>query len=262
MADQTVLSFHNAAFGYARGPDLFHGLNAVIEAGQVCTILGPNGAGKTTLMRCMTGALKPRSGRVERRTDFGLVPQSLDLLFDFSVRDLVVMGRLRHVPLLGGPRAEDWREVDAALEKVGLAALAERGFTTLSGGEKQLVLLARALAGGTPLIFLDEPMAALDIANQALVLDVLLTLKAGREHTMVLTTHDPQHAALLADKALLMHRDGDCAYGDASALLTEDALSKLYGVPIRRHVCMATGDAVLAPLSAASAMPKISEAAE
>lgn len=249
MAERDTLVLRDAVFGHRGKAPLFSGLSMTVPRGGFCAVLGPNGTGKTTLMRCITGQYRVRAGAISRPDQIGYVPQTLDLLFDFSVIDIVIMGRLRKIPLLGAPGPSDWQQARAALARVGMADFAERGFVSLSGGERQLVLLARALAGDPPLILLDEPMAALDIANQDLVLRVLLDLQAGRGPAIVMTTHDPQHAVLLADHVLLLHGDGSSSFGAAAEMLTEDRLSRLYGVPIVQHVAPhSDGHSVMAPV--------------
>ncbi|MBI1285488.1 MAG: ATP-binding cassette domain-containing protein [Thiobacillus sp.] len=253
MADaHTLVEIRDGGFAYKAGHWLFHQLYLHLEEGQVGMILGPNGSGKTTLMRCLVGDARLRAGTITCPRRLGYVPQTLALTFDFAVRDIVVMGRVRHISLLGTPNAEDWQHVDRALETVGMRAFAERSFLSLSGGEKQLVLIARALAGGNQLLLLDEPTAALDIANQDRVLQVLWHLRAQEDTTILMSTHDPQHAADLADVVLLMNRDGTSAFGPTETLLTESKLSALYGVPMRRHEAAVNGGpphVLLAPVS-------------
>ena len=249
---RTIVEIKGGGFAYERGRWLFRDLDLRLEQNQVGMILGPNGSGKTTLMRCLIGDAQLLTGTVCLPPLLGYVPQSLSLTFDFAVRDIVVMGRARYVPLLGVPGAADWREADKALDTVGMGEFKERSFLSLSGGEKQLVLIARALAGGNQLLLLDEPTAALDIANQDRVLQVLWQLRSRGDTTILMSTHDPQHAADLADIVLLMSRDGTSIYGSARTLLTESRLSALYGVPMRRHEAAIEGGqphVLLAPLS-------------
>lgn len=250
MGSAPVLSVHDGGFGYAPGRLLFHDLNISLKPGEVGVVLGPNGTGKTSLIRCILGEARLLHGALQRPTHIGHVPQSLALLFDFNARDIVAMGLVRDIGLFASPGPAEWRKAEAALDQVGMSDFAGRGFTSLSGGEKQLVLMARAIVGGNRLLLLDEPTAALDLANQDRVLDVLFRLRAEGETTILMTTHDPQHALGLADRVLLMSRDGTSAFGDADALLTEEKLSRLYGVPIRRYQTDVDGQAetVLAPL--------------
>lgn len=212
---------------------LFRNLSFNVRRGTLCAILGPNGCGKTTLLRSLQGMTALTEGSIQRPAHLGHVPQRLDVLFDFSVEDMVLMGRARRVGLFGAPGRHDRAAAEAALAEVGMSAFAKRPFATLSGGERQLVLLARALAGGAELILLDEPTAALDLANDARVMTVLADLKA-RGTTILMTTHDPDQAVQLADSVLLLGGPDGHRFGPSDECLDDAALTRLYGVPLRR----------------------------
>lgn len=204
-----------------------------LEPGEVLAILGPNGCGKSTLLRCLAGLLAPREGRVRRRVDaVGYVPQAQQLAFDFTVLEAVLMGRARFLRLGAVPGSADRHAARAALERVGLAHLAERPFSALSGGERQLALIARALAVESPLLVLDEPASALDLRHQGRVL-LLLRQLARQGYAVAFTTHHPQHALLAADRALLLFGPGQYALGPVARVVNEDSLTRLYGVPVR-----------------------------
>lgn len=211
---------------------LFRDLSFNVQAGSLCAVLGPNGSGKTTLLKALMGTQKLTEGTIQRPLNLGHVPQSLAVLFDFSVQDMVLMGRANRIGLFGAPNKRDYAAAREALRKVGMSHCADRSFGTLSGGERQLVLLARALAGGADLVFLDEPTAALDLANEALVLSMLAELKALGT-TLLMTTHDPDHAMQLADSVLLLGGN-EHQFGRPSECLTDQALSRLYGVALQR----------------------------
>jgi iron complex transport system ATP-binding protein len=161
------------------------------------------------------------------------VPQSLGVLFDFSVIDMVLMGQASRIGFFRSPGRRDRQTAARALAEVGMSAFARHAFGTLSGGERQLVLLARALAGDAELVFLDEPTAGLDLANEARVLRTVADLKR-RGTTIVMTTHDPDHAVQLADSVLLMQGRHGHRFGSAEECLTDAVLSRLYGVPLQR----------------------------
>lgn len=205
----------------------------MIDRGQIFAILGPNGRGKTTLLKCMAGLIAPATGRVTMDGTLGYVPQAFATPFAYTVRDVVLMGRARQVGLFGAPGRADRAEADKALSDLGIAHFATRRITSLSGGERQMVLIARALASGAEVIVLDEPTSALDFRNQAIVLSTLHRLARERALTMVMTTHHPQHALEIADAALLMYDADTYAVGSAAEMLTEARLSDLYHVPIR-----------------------------
>ncbi|MFC5929666.1 ABC transporter ATP-binding protein [Cryobacterium melibiosiphilum] len=201
-----------------------------VAAGSVTAVLGPNGSGKTTLVRCAAGLLPVQQGSVRRREAVGFVPQARGTSFAYRAFDMVLMGRARHVQLFRSPGAGDRAAALFAMERVGIAALRDRSFPTLSGGEQQLVLIARAVAAETNLLILDEPSTGLDLKNQVRVLRLLRELAADGIG-MLLSTHDPDHALYLADTVVLLH-PGEAQQGPAAELLTETSLSALYGVRV------------------------------
>ncbi len=227
-----MLELSGAGFHY-RGRDwVFRDVSFLVPAGSVTAVLGPNGRGKTTLIRCAAGLATPQEGSVTRVSQVGFVPQAHGVGFAYTALDMVVMGRARHVRLLGTPSRADRRAALEAMERVGVAHLGARTFPTLSGGEQQLVLIARAIASGCPTLTLDEPTAGLDLHNQAQVLSLLRSLAAGGI-TVLLTTHHPDHAMFLADHVVLMMGVADVRAGRAADLLTDSSLSELYGVEVR-----------------------------
>ncbi|MEM8663095.1 MAG: ABC transporter ATP-binding protein [Pseudomonadota bacterium] len=204
-----------------------------VPRGEILAILGPNGRGKTTLIKALVGLLSPAEGKVATKAPIGYVPQSAASAFAYSVIDMVVMGRARHVALFASPRASDYDRAHAALAELGIDHLAYRSFDALSGGERQLVLIARAIASDCTLLVLDEPASALDYKNQDTILRTLLRLRTERGLTVVLSTHNPDHALYLADHALLMFDVSHYRFGRAADLLTDQHLSALYDMPVR-----------------------------
>jgi iron complex transport system ATP-binding protein len=253
-----MLAARDLAIGYGRslvGRDI----SLSLAKGEVLALLGPNGGGKTTLLKTLLGLLPPLHGTVEldgrrlhrlsdreRAQAIGYVPQTHTATFAFSVESIVLMGRTARGSLFRAPSAKDREVARRMLERFGIAALAQRPYTMISGGERQLTLLARALAQEPDLVVLDEPTASLDFGNQGKVLREIRGLADGG-HGVLFTTHDPNHARRAADRALLL-RGGRClADGPVSAVLTRDALESLYGAPIRRLFDPATGDEVFLP---------------
>lgn len=212
---------------------VFSDLNFTMQKGETMAILGPNGRGKTTLLKSLLGSQKLTRGLLQLPSQIGYVPQHQHGSEDYSCLDVVLMARVAQLGMFSLPSKRDRVMALEALERVGAGAFAERLFGTLSGGERQIVLLARALATGTDLLILDEPAAALDLANQDLLLNVLNELKRERSHSVILTTHHPQHAIYLADKALLMHAE-TILFGRADEVLTEAELSRLYDITLCR----------------------------
>jgi iron complex transport system ATP-binding protein len=246
-------------FAYPGGPLLLDGVSLGLESGRSVCLLGPNGTGKTTLLRCLLGLERPAAGRIEiggcdrarlspaeAARAMAYVPQDSATVFAFSAFDVVLMGRSPHLGFMASPTREDRRLAMAAMERLGIAYLAERPFQELSGGERQLVLVARALAQGATVLVMDEPFAGLDLANQVRLIAVIRALAAGG-YAVLLTTHEPDHAfAVGGDVALLKdgHLTGPAAAED---LLDAASLGWLYGTPVD-VVHLANGQTVCVPL--------------
>jgi len=215
-----------------------------LSRGEVLALLGPNGSGKTTLLKTLLGLLPARSGTLlldgrplaalsppQRARALGYVPQAHAGTFAFTVEAVVLMGRSAHSGLFAAPAARDHTVAAAMLERLGIARLAQRPYTEISGGERQLVLIARALAQEPAYVVLDEPTASLDFGNQGRVMQEIRRL-AGEGLGVLFTTHDPNQALRHADRVMMI-RDGQAiASGRADALLTPERLEQLYGVRI------------------------------
>jgi iron complex transport system ATP-binding protein len=235
------------------------GLNVALETGEVLALLGPNGGGKTTLLKTLLGLIKPKAGEVrlggkvlaqhsirERARFIAYVPQVHVGTFAFTVETVVLMGRSAHGNLFSAPSAHDRDVAHAALERFGIACLSQRPYTEISGGERQLALLARALAQEPQFIVLDEPTASLDFGNQGKVMREIKALAASG-HGVLFTTHDPNHALRAADRAYLM-RDGAClAEGPVENVFTLAQLEQLYRAPVERLTDPASGGAAFLP---------------
>lgn len=221
-----------------------HDLSLAVEAGQVVVLLGPNGCGKTTLLKTLLGLLKPLSGKVmlddrdvremsvqERARHMAYVPQSMAMTFGFDVRQTVTMGRVAHRPWWQAPGTNDAQVVDACLARFRLQNLADQAVHRISGGQRQLTLLARAMAQESNFVFLDEPTASLDFGNQGRVLGEMQRM-AQKGMGVLFTTHDPNHAVRYADHAVLMSEQGILTQGPAGEVIGANTLSKLYGCEI------------------------------
>jgi iron complex transport system ATP-binding protein len=186
-----LLSTTALAYGHP-GRTLGRDINFAIHSGEVLCVLGPNGGGKTTLFRTLLGLIPAHAGEIminakplaayapaERATHMAYVPQAGNSYFAFTVREVVLMGRTVHLGLFTAPGARDIDAADAALAELRIGHLADKTFSDISGGERQLALIARALAQASPLLVMDEPTASLDFGNQMLILDEILRLKAS-----------------------------------------------------------------------------------
>jgi iron complex transport system ATP-binding protein len=238
-----ILEARHLAIGYGR-KRVGHDIDLDIRAGEVLCLLGPNGGGKTTLMKTLLGLLPALEGTVKLEGEdiaafsrtrlaklVGYVPQAGSNFFPFTVLDTVLMGRVAHIGLFASPGRKDVAAADAALAALGVAHLRDRIYPEISGGERQLVLIARALAQEPRLLVMDEPTASLDFGNQLRVLDQIAAL-AKRGMAVVLSTHDPDHVFLCGDRAALL-RDGIlAALGPPAEVITPEALQALYGVAV------------------------------
>jgi iron complex transport system ATP-binding protein len=241
-----LLAFDHIGFGYPpNGKMVLRALSLEIQPGTVTAILGPNGAGKTTLLHLALGWLAPQSGQVRlngqplrhySRRELGqwmaLVPQSERIPFEYSITEYVLLGRAPYLAPLDMPGVQDCRISEQVIEQVGLGHLNGRAITTLSGGERQLALVARALAQQPRLLLLDEPTSHLDLANKVRLLKLMQEL-AARDVTLLLTTHEPDVAAAIATHLVLMREGQVYQTGSLSQVFTAEHLSATYNVPVR-----------------------------
>jgi iron complex transport system ATP-binding protein len=229
----TAIEFHDLGHAYKPGQWIFQSYGVAVERGSIFALLGPNGCGKTTLLKILLGALKPTAGTIAVEGRMAFVPQLFQVTFDYSVLDMVLMGRARHVGLFSQPSAQDEEAALAALDRFGIADFARHPFHELSGGERQLVIFARALVSEAEILILDEPTSALDLKNQIVVLDWITRLSHQDGLTVLFTTHHPHHALAVAYNALLMLGGARFACGPASDVLSEENLHTLYSVDIK-----------------------------
>lgn len=219
-------------------------LDFSLQAGQVLAVLGPNGRGKSSLLRVMAGLARPQEGQVQCDASVAYVPQFIHTSFEMTALDLVLTGRARHIGWKGAPSAHDRAVAHDCLRRLDADRFADRGIHHLSGGERQLVLMARALASGCQVMLLDEPASALDFHNQALILEVMRDLAHREGMTVVFTTHVPQHALEIADQSLLLLDAQEFLCGPTLDTVTSEALTRLYHLPIQRMALAVDGRAV------------------
>ena len=252
------LTARGLAFGY-RGRTVGRGIDLALAGGEVLALLGPNGGGKTTLLKTLLGLLPPHAGAVavdgrplrslsapERARALGYVPQVHVGAFAFTVLEVVLMGRTAHGTLFTRTTPRDRAVANAMLDRLGIGHLAERPYTLISGGERQLVLVARALAQEPRFVVLDEPTASLDFGNQGKVMREIRTL-AAQGLGVVFTTHDPNQALRYADRALLLRAGVRLADGLVGETLELEALEALYGAPVEVVADRGTGARAFLP---------------
>ena len=246
MTDGFVLSAENIGFGY--GKDfLFRNVRFEVGRGEILAVLGPNGAGKTTLLKCLMGMLKLKEGHVRifgnnlssiRERDLfrhiAYVPQNRDFPASYTVLESVLVGLTGAMGIFSQPGAKEIEKAEETLRMLGIQHLKEKSLSTLSGGEVQMVLLARALVKDPEILVLDEPESGLDFKNQLVVLEAIMEAKK-RGVTAVFNTHYPEHAFRYADKGLLFcpgesGGPGEVLFGPINELITAKNVQKSFGV--------------------------------
>ena len=236
------LTVQNGTFYYHKDTGIFRDVNFSVDSGEILAILGPNGAGKTTLLRCITGMLKWRSGESlldgepiaamparKLWSKMAYVPQAKSVSSAYTAFETVLLGRSSHLSAFAAPGKADLDKAKKAMELLGIVHLMDKKCSAISGGELQMVLIARALASEPQVLILDEPESNLDFKNQLVVLDAISHL-AARGMTCIFNTHYPAHALQRADKALLLSRGGDYVFGSTATVVTEENIRRAFGV--------------------------------
>jgi iron complex transport system ATP-binding protein len=257
-----LLRADNVCFAYGPEQRVLQGVTAEITRGTILGILGPNGSGKTTLLRLLSGTRRPTQGQVllegtpldtlPRRLvarRIAVVAQETQLAFEYSVMEMVLMGRHPHLGLFELEGPDDFAVARDALRATGTAALEGRRFSTLSGGEKQRVVIAAALAQSSDVLLLDEPTASLDLRYQLEVAAVLTSLNRDRNATIVISSHDLNLAAAVC-RELVMLKDGHVIASGATAdVLTPENVRQLYDVEADVRVHDGSGHLVVVPIT-------------
>ena len=253
-----IYQVKNLKFAYERDRTILNGVDFELDNGELVTILGRNGAGKSTLFSCLLGLQKGVEGEIllegkdirslkERQIAavVGFVPQVNTPSFGFTVFEFVLMGCASKIGLFSQPGAKEKEDAMTALEEMGITDFADRSYADLSGGERQEVCIARAIASKPKAILFDEPTAHLDYSNQMKVLRIIKRL-SEKGYAVAVTSHDPNHALMLGSKAALFSMDGKISIGPVKETVTEEKLKAIYGSDLKirymeefeRNVCV------------------------
>ncbi|PKL40649.1 MAG: iron ABC transporter ATP-binding protein [Spirochaetae bacterium HGW-Spirochaetae-1] len=243
----TVLEVSNGHFSYG-SRSIFSGINLKLREGEIVILFGPNGCGKTTLLDCILGIHSLEEGEIrvygktiadyrphELARRMAYVPQIHERTFPYLVREVVLMGRTAYITPFSGPSREDHLLAQEALKDVGIESLQDRLYTQLSGGEVQLVMLARALAQRSPIIIMDEPASHLDFRHEIMLLEKIASLARVRGLSFIIATHSPNHAFYFENNGIpttmaIMNEEKIFALGSPRSVLTEETMMKIFRV--------------------------------
>ncbi|MGI6545417.1 MAG: ABC transporter ATP-binding protein [Fastidiosipilaceae bacterium] len=240
-----IIKVQNGCFAYHGQATILRDINIELKMGRILSVLGPNGIGKTTLLKCMTGLLPWKSGRTLfddrdirdiKSKDFwsmvSYIPQARGFSFSYTGLEMVMLGRSAHLGMFEQPGQREIELAQNTMERIGVAHLQKKDCNQMSGGELQMVLIARALINEPKLIILDEPETGLDFHNQILVLDMIDRLAHQEGISAIMNTHYPTNAMSISDEALMMNREGDFYYGAAEQVLNERNISRSFDVRV------------------------------
>lgn len=236
-----IITVNDLHFSYPKR-NVLHGVDFVLNRGEVVSLLGPNGCGKSTLIRLILKLIHPKQGEIwlENKTlqryshrqiakHIAYIPQYHNVPFNYSVLEMVMMGRVSKSGFFAAPSANDRSSAFASLERIGIADLAGRAFGQLSGGQKQMVLLARALTQEVDTFIMDEPVSGLDYGNQIRLLELIADL-AAQGYTFLKTTHYPDHALMVSSRVVVMNNGHIIAEGKPEEVITSDMIREVYGI--------------------------------
>lgn len=234
----------HGCFGYNQKM-ILNDISFCIERGEVLSILGSNGVGKTTLLKCMMGFLHWNTGdtlidgisikdikQKDLWKKIAYVPQAKGSAFGYTALDMVILGRSAHIGTFHQPKKEDVDIALQAMKDVGILYLKDKLCTQMSGGELQMVLIARALTVSPDMLVMDEPESNLDFKNQLIILDIIKSLSKERNISAIVNTHYPAHALQISDKSLMLNRDGTSYYGAVSDIINQENMRKAFGVNV------------------------------
>lgn len=236
-----MITIEDLCFSYDKKTEILSKINIFIKKGEVVSLLGPNGSGKTTLLKCINSLLKPTKGavyvngegvslmkRYEVARYISYVPQEHRTSFPYTVMDVVLLGRVPYIGLFSTPKSADVEKCHELLNSLGISHLAERIYTQISGGERKLCLIARALCSEAKVLLLDEPTSNLDMKHQTDVLHIIKELSQKKGLTVLMTLHDPNLAMLTADRAFLLKGGSIIFEGEAKDIITKEKIENTY----------------------------------
>lgn len=239
-----IMEIKNCSFAYEDN-DIFEDINFSITPGDIFCILGANGTGKTTMIKCLTGLMNPNSGEIlvdgknmksfspsDLAKKIGYIPQIHNSTFPFTVLDVVLMGRSPHLDMFESPSEKDYKIALEAIESMNIGYIKDKAYTEISGGEQQLVFIARVLAQEPSILILDEPTSHLDFGNQIRTLNIIKKL-SSRGLAVIMSSHFPDHAFISATKVALMNEKKFIAIGKPEDVITQDNMKKIYGVNVK-----------------------------
>jgi iron complex transport system ATP-binding protein len=240
-----MLEILGAEFSYNGKEKIFEDVNFILEEKDVLCILGPNGTGKSTLIKCINGLQNLDKGQilfknrnikamsnVELAKIMGYVPQTHRSTFAFSVLDVVLLGRAPHLGLTDSPGENDIKIAQKSMKDLGILHLEDKPYTEISGGERQLVILARVLTQQPQILLLDEPTSHLDFGNQIRTLDIIKKI-SDNGLSVIMTSHYPDHAFISSNKVAILNKGSIMAIGDPEDVITERNMSETYGIDVK-----------------------------
>lgn len=236
------LNIQNLSFHYQNTANIFEGINFELKDGEILSLLGPNGCGKTTLLNCIIGLLHQTNGDIlingksnlsgkEKSQALGFVPQTITATFDYKVIDYVVCGVAPYLKMFSRPGDKEYEKAWKSLETMNITDLAEKSYAQISGGEQQLVAIARVLTQEPDFILLDEPTSHLDFGNVVRTLEIIKQM-SDKGFGIIMTTHNPDHALMMEGNTLIMKDCGNFKFGKTTEIVTQDSLRDLYGIDL------------------------------
>jgi len=234
-----ILEVINGSFAYPGRELILNDINFILKEREILSVLGQNGIGKTTMLKCLTGILKWKNGNTfidgeildakQQTNQIGYVPQAQYLSFPYTVEEMVSMGRSKYVGIFSVPSKKDKQRVNEVLQEIGIERLKDTPCTQLSGGQLQLVYIARAIVSDPKVLIFDEPESHLDYKNQLMILNLIKKIVEKKDISCIINTHHPEHAMKISNKTLFIGKN-DYAFGSTEEIITENNLKKYLDV--------------------------------